>query len=946
WVNYRDEYLDESLRAEGRSPYIGDQTCRSCHRGAPADVRCRECVGGELTCSECACRRHVQMPLHKMERWTGSFFVRVELIDLGLVVQLGHPPGIACAYRSAPRKEFTVLHTNGIHKVRLYFCGCGACEGVPQWKQLRRFGWWPATPLEPQTAATCQVLKQFHLLSLQGKVTAYDYYRTLVLLTDNTGLVAFPDRLSSFMNIIRQYRHIQMVKRGGRGHALEGISGARPGECAVLCPACPQPGLNLPENWQEAAPDKQWLFRRIIAMDANFRLKNRLRSSAALDPGFHTGLAYFIEEEGYNAHVSKYATQEEISTCSGFAAVANANTKNTKGLRATGVGAVSCAKHEFWMPIGMGDLQRGERYCNMDYIFWSSMQGLKNSQLLVSYDIACQWSKNFWERTLDAPPGLQLDLPHDAVDFAIPKFHLPAHHAPCQVPYSLNYKLGVGITDGEAPERNWAALNGAAYSTKEMGPGARHDTLDDHCGNANWRRVANMGASIVRRMKTAVLNATEHVEVFEDFTSHLIVERAEQVRDWIRAVEDWDRGMGDENPYFCEKDDATLPEVRLELAREEAERASEGLLDAAGPGRPAFLLLGMDIEEMQSVMLINASRYAFSVRDSTALQEVQTQESRTAILRQIFKFRTEQEARMPNVGRHFEIDDNAEASTPETIRLYLPSDIPAEDRNRLCAADLQQMEARLRYAQACDALEELRRQLRIRTYLNQFKVKNITGQRPNTQARGVQARVDNKVKAAANRYRRCRAAHHKLVGGGTWENHLRVLQDEDIRGLGDRAVLEQEEQEHSQSRRPLSWLWFAVGLSAENTDPGLHGALRVEWAKARARAKRWHEEVILIRHEMDNILKFCETKAARWYRCSDARIADGDVDHTRRPDDGLAEGLHAYASRQADMYARMQDSWRSLWVYVFEDSSRYLAVHPEVRYPEAAAAVGRSASGL
>ncbi|KAI0055808.1 hypothetical protein BV25DRAFT_1788459, partial [Artomyces pyxidatus] len=235
WVHYRDAYLDESLRAEGRGAYNDVQTCPDCGRDVPSDIRCRECAGGELTCSECACRRHLRMPLHNMERWTGSFFVRVELVDLGLEIQLGHPPGISCPYRTSPRRDFTVLHTNGIHRVKLFFCDCGASAGVSCWKQVRRFGWWPATPLEPQSAATHDVLKHFHLLSLQGKTTGYDYYRALELLTDNTGLSALPDRLSSFMNIVRQYRHIQMMKRSGRGHAVEGIGGTKPGECAVVC---------------------------------------------------------------------------------------------------------------------------------------------------------------------------------------------------------------------------------------------------------------------------------------------------------------------------------------------------------------------------------------------------------------------------------------------------------------------------------------------------------------------------------------------------------------------------------------------------------------------------------------------------------------------------------------------------------------------------------------
>lgn len=51
----------------------------------------------------------------------------------------------------------------------------------------------------------------------------------------------------------------------------------------------------------------------------------------------------------------------KISHCVGFAALWKANNKRAKGLRATGIGAVSCARHEVFRPNGMGDLQRGER---------------------------------------------------------------------------------------------------------------------------------------------------------------------------------------------------------------------------------------------------------------------------------------------------------------------------------------------------------------------------------------------------------------------------------------------------------------------------------------------------------------------------------------------------------------------------------------------------------
>lgn len=57
------------------------------------------------------------------------------------------------------------------------------------------------------------------------------------------------------MRIVRQWRHIHQLKRSGRGHDPTGAAGTSEGECAVLCPACPHPGINLPNDWKEAGPD-------------------------------------------------------------------------------------------------------------------------------------------------------------------------------------------------------------------------------------------------------------------------------------------------------------------------------------------------------------------------------------------------------------------------------------------------------------------------------------------------------------------------------------------------------------------------------------------------------------------------------------------------------------------------------------------------------------------
>lgn len=134
------------------------------------------------------------------------------------------------------------------------------------------------------------------------------------------------------------------------------------------------------------------------------------------------------------------------------------------------------------------------RYCNMDFMFASTLHGCGVKNVVVSYDIACQWSINFRERMNEIDATL-----NDLYDFTylVPKFHLPAHVLACRSKFSFNYTRGVGRTDGEGVERRWADSNELAPSTREMGPGSRLDTLDAHFGDSNWRKIVGLGTVIL-----------------------------------------------------------------------------------------------------------------------------------------------------------------------------------------------------------------------------------------------------------------------------------------------------------------------------------------------------------------------------------------------------------------------------------------------------------------
>ena len=85
----------------------------------------------------------------------------------------------------------------------------------------------------------------------------------------------------------------------------------------------------------------------------------------------------------------------------------------------------------------------------------------------------------------DFPEELQLhsDI---KVEVGIPTWHVNGHGDECKAAFSLCYMDGVGRTCGEDVETTWAQTNSLGTSTREMGPGARHETLNDHWSGLNF----------------------------------------------------------------------------------------------------------------------------------------------------------------------------------------------------------------------------------------------------------------------------------------------------------------------------------------------------------------------------------------------------------------------------------------------------------------------------
>ncbi|KAJ8472566.1 hypothetical protein ONZ45_g16612 [Pleurotus djamor] len=801
WMSKRDIYLAEVLRLEGRE---------GCYN------RCINCdEDGVFTCPDC-----FGDPI--LTKWNDDFFETVSLASLGLSIQLGHPLGESCPNPARSfNGSFAVITLTGIVNATLYFCDC--VEAVPRAQQLLRFRLFPATHTEPRTAATFEVLNHFQLLSFNSKVSAYEFYQTLVRLTDNVGN-AIPNRYGIWLFLIRQWRHIRQMKRFGRGHSESGIEGTEEGECAVLCPVCPHDGKNLPENWQAETPARQWLYTLFLAIDANFRLKRLDVSTDKKDPPLNKGAGYFVEDSKYKEFLAKFGSLnvEDENTCHEYDAVKQANIRGGKGTAASGVGTIECSCHDMKRPLSVGDLQKGERYINMDYLYFSSIRNHAPMTLCVSYDIACQWNKKLVARSEQYGPEVVGDtFSQRCITYLVPKFHLFAHRSACHVEYSFNLTPRVGRTDGESPERGWAAMNPIASSTKEMGPGSRRDTLDDHFGDYNWRKVISFHSSLLTKFEEALVMRSAHATAFLEFSASL---PTASVEGFTKAVRTWERDPTKMNPYRPTIAETTQAKIRLQLATEDAAAIAQDQELVRHDITPrALISQGLEIEEQQSRLAIDSAKLGSY---STEIQQSQILERRNRLCRRITSWRLVQQLYIPAVTALILEEGDSGEIDAENLNLFLPSALLSHSSSQELTTlflQLADYEWRLRYAQALDLLGELRRQLLLLSTMYQSKHRYSHGQHHNTRSASLLANVQARVNAAKSRYRICRGALVALNGPlqkAGWESILRELNDDDVRSLRqgqDMSSLASEGVRQAEGSRTLSWIWSTQRPTTEMT---------------------------------------------------------------------------------------------------------------------------------
>lgn len=212
-------------------------------------------------------------------------------------------------------------------------------------------------------------------------------------------------------------------------------------------------------------------------------------------------------------------------------------------------------------------------------------------------------------------------------------------------------------------------------------------------------------------------------------------------------------------------------------------------------------------------------------------------------------------------------------------------------------------------AQLSDTLQDIRHLRRILAAISDYTRRNVNGegQRATTRFCGLYARFQTKCKRASERYRAAHNAMLSLDPNGDWSTTYRVLLDTDLCGP------RKEDMTSSEGRYEVSWIWLSPTSTTRTPDfatlataEDFAASMRIEWARAKARADRWAKEEQLLLEEMCRVLEYCHWKAAWWRSQADRRGTLVPLPVLR--------GLRAYADKQAAVWEGVACRLASYWI--------------------------------
>ncbi|KAF8600187.1 hypothetical protein BDV93DRAFT_448090 [Ceratobasidium sp. AG-I] len=815
--------------------------CHFCQSSTETFYRCISCLGFSTSCQTCLLTSHRNLPTHHIQVWNGSFWEKKSASSLGHVLELGH-----CGQRcqlSLKTNTLLVGDLLGFFDVTVRYC---AHPGAPsKAQQLILSGLFPCSDIIPQSAFTLTLLDHFDIFSTLGKTSAYKFHAVITRITDP----GFPKKASGrYRELLTTYRksnHITNLRRSA-SLFLQHPEEAHPFEQSLHCIACPRPGFNF--HWDEVLLKEIPYFRHWLSYDGNFRLFRKMKLFDLLDISFSDGLAYFSLKAPYREWISNVPEPAKTASliislpgCDNHKAGKDTNVR-WGGLDETGIGACTCTSHGCFMPRGMVDFLKGERFIYGDYAFASAVKHLTGGGPLAigfTYDIWCHWITNLITRATQLPSSIALPQNLDLVG-GIPKWHLVGHEQSCYARYSLNNTQYVGRMEGEGCERAWANLNEHSGSTSEKTPGARLDAINNVACDWNFEKMIKMGISLSARFVEAKRMFEQQHGVFLELHKTL---PGRDTKHWaelsIEAVK------GSNGKWSSPLMDPIVEEGKFQTVVKEARIKESSTTHSVGKrlGVTKWLANGIELEHSIDKLKEEAKKLGSR---GTPRQHELLNSKRQALLSRVLEHRKQHEVFMPGVG---EPDHPSRRQTqdidPEYAELGLPSSFTISTIAAAALSSVADLEKELRRATCNDALETIRNLLGAKALALKYKKAGARGNGNVTRAETALQGQSDKVARCQWRYNNSRGALFRLGASPTDCTKYLEVTRLDLKTLS--SYLEDDSRGIGQGYAAISWIWRT---SAVQTDDWQVIALRTEWFRSRERYKRWEEQLILLKREM------------------------------------------------------------------------------------------------
>ena len=220
------------------------------------------------------------------------------------------PPNPTVPKRDTLNNEYVrVVHTNGIHHIALVYCSCMGHENFIT--DLIYAGWVPTAFVRIRTIFTAAVLDHFRYCNLEMRSSAYQFCQMLRRVTNSLNPARVVNLYHELCRLSRLWRWLKKLRWAGYAQKASQPLTPQPGELGIFCPACPQVGINIPDNWR--ADPNSWVFRRVLTVDGNFKADHVRQKSAADDIWLSDGLGMTTRRSEYKDFLQTAHERKTVS---------------------------------------------------------------------------------------------------------------------------------------------------------------------------------------------------------------------------------------------------------------------------------------------------------------------------------------------------------------------------------------------------------------------------------------------------------------------------------------------------------------------------------------------------------------------------------------------------------------------------------------------------------